>query len=262
MGALSVPLLLCLIAVTYGFSETEIVGGRDAPVGMFPYQVSIRRRGVHLCGGSIINSRYILTAAQCAQGLGDIRNISINAGTVLFNGTGVSYEIDRVVVHRNYTVATNTNDIALIGVKRNILFNNLIKPIPLASGNYSYEGASCFLTGWGKLSLGGSNPRVLQYVNLTVENQWRCKQKFSNVINSHICTSSNYGKGACVGDTGSPLVSNGVQIGIASFGRPCAGGYPDVYTRVSSFDFWIKQQQFNMRKGEVDEPPADAIYIA
>lgn len=41
------------------------------------------------------------------------------------------------------------------------------------------------------------------------------------------------------GDSGGPLVANGSQIGIVSFGRPCAVGYPDVYTRVSSFTSWI-----------------------
>lgn len=41
------------------------------------------------------------------------------------------------------------------------------------------------------------------------------------------------------GDSGGPLVVNGSQVGIVSFGRPCAVGYPDVYTRVSSFTSWI-----------------------
>jgi hypothetical protein len=43
------------------------------------------------------------------------------------------------------------------------------------------------------------------------------------------------------GDSGSPLVANDVQIGLASFVRPCAVGYPDVYTRVSAFKDWIAQ---------------------
>ena len=42
------------------------------------------------------------------------------------------------------------------------------------------------------------------------------------------------------GDSGSALIANGTQIGIVSFGRPCAVGYPDVYTRVSSFEPWIR----------------------
>lgn len=57
---------------------------------------------------------------------------------------------------------------------------------------------------------------------------------YSNIVISLIATSFQ-------GDSGSPLVVNGTQVGIVSFGRPCAIGYPDVYTRVSSFISWIIQ---------------------
>ena len=42
------------------------------------------------------------------------------------------------------------------------------------------------------------------------------------------------------GDAGSPLVTAGIQIGIASWGSPCAQGYPDVHTRVYSYIEWIR----------------------
>ena len=44
------------------------------------------------------------------------------------------------------------------------------------------------------------------------------------------------------GDSGGPLVADGKQIGIVSFGEPCAVGTPDVFTRVSSYTKWIKKQ--------------------
>ena len=43
------------------------------------------------------------------------------------------------------------------------------------------------------------------------------------------------------GDSGGPLVANGEQLGIVSWGTPCAKGKPDVFTRVYSYVSWIKK---------------------
>jgi trypsin len=38
----------------------RIVGGTSAPLGRFPYQVSLRTAAnSHFCGGSIINNRWV-----------------------------------------------------------------------------------------------------------------------------------------------------------------------------------------------------------
>ena len=95
---------------------------------------------------------------------------------------------------------------------------------------------------------------------LRIQNLAQCKQVHRNVIDSHICTFTKYGEGACNGDSGGPLVVNGVQVGVVSFGIPCGVGKPDVYTRVSSFGPWIRQQQTYLQYG--GEQPAETIYIA
>lgn len=59
--------------------------------------------------------------------------------------------------------------------------------------------------------------------------------------NDDICTYTEINHGACRGDSGGPLVDilSGVQIGVVSWGSPCANGFPDVYTSVASHRQWI-----------------------
>lgn len=60
------------------------------------------------------------------------------------------------------------------------------------------------------------------------------------VLSSHMCSFNRIGQGMCYGDSGSALISRGELIGVVSRGAlPCAVGFPDVYTRISSYVRWI-----------------------
>lgn len=63
-----IRIVTILLTFGIGVPESKIVGGKDALSGQFPYQVSLRKNKSHFCGGSIIDSRTILTAAHCVEG--------------------------------------------------------------------------------------------------------------------------------------------------------------------------------------------------
>eukprot|EP00063_Salmo_salar_P030861 XP_014005696.1 PREDICTED: transmembrane protease serine 3-like [Salmo salar] len=48
--------------------STRIVGGNISEPGQFPWQASLHDQNQHLCGGSIISPRWIVTAAHCVYG--------------------------------------------------------------------------------------------------------------------------------------------------------------------------------------------------
>ena len=73
MALLRVLLLgLFLTAGAAASPRSSIVGGEDASLSDYPWQVSLRNVVVglsHFCGGSILNERWILTASHCLDGL-------------------------------------------------------------------------------------------------------------------------------------------------------------------------------------------------
>jgi secreted trypsin-like serine protease len=245
MYALFAFVVACLAVAAHGYPNIHIVGGEDAPAGKYPYQVSLRRHGSHSCGGSIINRHTVLTAAHCVDSYTDnpdaLKELTIHAGTNLLSESGVVYTASRAIAHENFNSYELTNDIGLLILSTAVEFTALVQPISLAETDVAPAGHSCILTGWGRTSTGGPVPDKLQQIELSVYDQAKCRESHSNVISSHICTLTKSGEGACYGDSGSALVAEGVQIGIVSFGVPCAQGAPDVYTRVSAFQDWLKE---------------------
>merc|ERR1711964_3740 len=51
-----------------GLTEGRIIGGEEAPKHEFPWQVSLKSLGSHICGGSIVNRNQVITAAHCCEG--------------------------------------------------------------------------------------------------------------------------------------------------------------------------------------------------
>lgn len=50
-------------------AHVKIVGGSSAKHGSWPWQVQLIRKedGAHLCGGTLIDDRHVLSAAHCFQ---------------------------------------------------------------------------------------------------------------------------------------------------------------------------------------------------
>ncbi|KAF5298018.1 hypothetical protein FQR65_LT09829 [Abscondita terminalis] len=219
----------------------RIVGGQPASILAYPYQVSLRSTSnSHFCGGSIISNKWILTAAHCLNGRTPSEVIVV-VGTNNLNSGGVPYGVAEFISHSSYNEGTNVNDIALVRISGSISFSTNIKPIQLSS-NYPGHGANLTLTGWGLKSYpSGGVPNILQYVNLIAIDINQCKSMLSGfpLTSTHLCTIQNKGKGACQGDSGGPLVYNEAQVGIVSWGIPCAVGLPDIFTSVSSYLNWI-----------------------
>ncbi|KAF2885288.1 hypothetical protein ILUMI_20876, partial [Ignelater luminosus] len=150
--------------------HTRIVGGNAAPVEDNPYVVSIQQiEASHICGGSIIHERWILSASHCITEnkcvgkncrdvLKDPREFQIYAGTAdlepLSGGAQVR-EIAKFVKHPSFSRPLLHNDIALIKMKNPFVFGkkvNLIRipQVPFLRGrDVSQNYRECRALGWG-----------------------------------------------------------------------------------------------------------------
>ncbi|KAL0124389.1 hypothetical protein PUN28_006311 [Cardiocondyla obscurior] len=236
MRALTCFTFIALACATQGDTSSQIIGGKNVPIAKYPFQVSIKYSGQHICSGSIINNRNILTSARCIYRLENLRdNLKIHAGTLWLDIPGAVYDVIDVRIHEKFDEITN--DIAVIYLQTPIRYSMLIQSINLLTNDVNLEGKSCMLAGWGHTEIGGDISNNLKEIETTVSSQKECNE-ISSATNITICTLIKPGLGGCDGDRGGPLIIGGTQIGIVS-SYSCGIKKLDVHTKVSSFISWI-----------------------
>ncbi|XP_011706676.1 PREDICTED: trypsin-1-like [Wasmannia auropunctata] len=233
------------------FFNSRIVNGKDAKEGEIPYQVSIQRKNsnFHFCGGSILNDKYVITAAHCVEHE-YLKNIKVVAATINLNQNNSKSEhnVIKIIVHEGYHASQTSivNDIALLKVQTPFIKSVTVRPIPLPPrGHVVKANDVAVVSGWGRLWKGGPTTTKLQRVNILIVGQDNCwniyARKGLNIYPTHVCAhDSSANKGICFGDSGGPLTVDGKLVGLVSWSIDCANtAYPGVYTRVVSYLDWI-----------------------
>ncbi len=229
-----------------------IVGGIFSPVYRYPYIVTLQYRSsgggtYHSCGGSLVASDIILSAAHCYKEyrgppiviIGDHDFNNPNDGGEQFNSEVLS-------VHPNWDERLIREDIILF----KILGTSTKTPVRL---NREFEvpinNQTLTAVGWGRIN---DNDRtdVLKEATLEYITNRRCYGIRDNAHRSVICTKDLDGvpdEGICYGDSGGPLIIKGssssddIQVGIVSkLYPPCTAPYVDMFTRVSEYYDWIR----------------------
>jgi hypothetical protein len=112
-------------------SSLRIVNGFQTVPHSFPWAVSLQYKGVHDCGGVIVDQWNILTAAHCLDYAHDLGNYFARVGAHDKYSSGQSIRIAKVIPHPNHDNIRSTNDIGIIKLAQPITFSTQIQPICL-----------------------------------------------------------------------------------------------------------------------------------
>jgi len=243
-------------------NKDRIIGGQETSPYKYPWQAMLfNRQGWPFCGGSIISSRVILTAAHCTAGTaaGDI-GVAVGVHDFVNGEVSETMRAESKQEHPNYNSVTFDFDIALLLLPQNLTFSKRVQRVCLPPTPLPYDGYSATVSGWG-LTDGNdqsSVPFKLREAELTVLSNSQCRQAFdaafagggSFIQPSMLCATAP-GKGSCSGDSGGPLTTtiDGLeyQIGVVSFGlKGCLTSSPSVFARTSLL---LSQQNMNSMLG-------------
>ncbi|XP_039307337.1 chymotrypsin-2 isoform X2 [Solenopsis invicta] len=236
---------LCLVIIlmldvsngTRALRTRRLIGGHPAIESEFPYQASLRYYNLHICSGALISDRHVLSAAHCICGLIDEPSEELNVYTGSINlKEGEKHAVKDVKCHPDYVYGSEmswTADLVVITLTKNICMSLFQLPIALHTMYDVPIGQRAIISGWGRVHPFSWLSRDLQKLSVPIIENNVCQSYYKNttILNSQICTFERKGIGACKGDSGSPLVYNNKLIGIFSWTKPCALGFPDVFTR-------------------------------
>ncbi|KAL0270396.1 UNVERIFIED_CONTAM: hypothetical protein PYX00_007821 [Menopon gallinae] len=253
----------------------RITEGEEAELGEFPWMALVgfrERRGdlKWICGGTLINRRYVLTAAHCIYRQRNTVPMVRLGEHNLENATDcdkannfcldppIDFSVEEVIPHEGWNSTTIKNDIALFRLPRDVEGNKSYSILPIclpfdlekknSSENVKYEVA-----GWGKTDWNShTGSSVLRKASLSSISNTDCnlckgkkKEKYCPITHLQMCAQGWKAVDVCKGDSGGPLMTSRqktYQVGITSFktSEYCgADNIPSIFTRVESYLDWI-----------------------
>ena len=231
--------------------DERIIGGNVADPADWPYAAAITDpSGEQFCGGTVISSDAVLTAAHCmVNEFGQPSNpntfrVVTGRPDLTDDGEGQELEADDVFVHRQY-LRKGRHDVAVVRLSDPTTATPAVLPTTQEDEDATEVGDELRVAGWGATKRrGGGSSDVLRDVATFVAKHQKCEKSFRFFrADEEICTLGERMSGddrtsSCYGDSGGPLVADTILgarlVGAVSYGgRRCGVKHPTVYARVA-----------------------------
>lgn len=151
----------------------RVYGGKDCSINEYPSMALLKFTDGSVCGGSLINNRYVLSAAHCVslfaqKKYGNLTEVVLGEHDTSTDPDCVEYKIfkkkkcapkivsvgyDEIIVHGDYQRKKRLNDIAMVRLSQEIEFTESVKPVCLPSKELRTEiGEQLEVVGWGRVN--------------------------------------------------------------------------------------------------------------
>ncbi|XP_074519883.1 factor VII-activating protease-like [Halichoeres trimaculatus] len=242
---------------------SRIFGGTKSLPGALPWQVSLQARTKgsgfpfsHICGGILLSSCWVLTAAHCISNTYDYQVVLGGVNLNKQEEMDQTIPVIQTITHENYRETSEAlyNDIALLKLQVTDSSHcaketRFVKAACLPEQNFP-PGKECVVSGWGATENRSYSPQLLNArVFMISDRKCRTPEIYgSRLDDSMLCAGVlQGGTDSCKGDSGGPLVCehDGTHYisGVVSWGFGCAQrNKPGVYANILQFRDWIKSK--------------------
>ena len=161
---------------------SRIFGGSETVPNEFPWVVYLSIGGSSLCGGALISSQHVLTAAHCVDGSVTAPDLRVYVGTHDRTDPGQVVSVSTISINPSWTGSVyRGSDSAVLTLAEAVTFSDAVRPLCMSvDPSRSYAGHQAIASGWGRDD-NSDIPDKLRKVNVEIISNDQCRNTWPGV---------------------------------------------------------------------------------